>query len=331
MDHHTDYTVKLITETKHSSLYEWCLQELDAEGEQVGRDLIPWGWSLDFDVTNLEYAFSLKHEDAGRYRPVEDDKAERNERPPITVQTSEYVYANLLPSEGRYRRTSYSMAGTDREITDIHLRIDKAEADNCNIWGSVSYTCEVDFRNETIGDFIDIHLQLTPEKFDDIARMINSGAIDGGTLSLSCVRGFYSDWSPEISTDFVKVLTPSIDAQKVEIPEDAEIVPPRLGAVGEFQLRLNKNHQLMSADKDTPPDWMWIKKQTEANVRSVSVDQDGEDDEDRPTYVMNEERASALRRTRKYELLTEMYRELYRYSVDTKLGSDVINDISNLA
>ena len=68
MDYHTDYLVKLTTETEHSSLYNWCLREFNSDGEQVGRDLIPWSWSLEFDVTNLRYAYGLKYEDTNRDR-----------------------------------------------------------------------------------------------------------------------------------------------------------------------------------------------------------------------------------------------------------------------
>ena len=64
MDYHTDFAVKLNTETEYSSLYEWCLQEFDSDGEQVGRDLIPWSWSLYFTDTNLRQTYILKNENS---------------------------------------------------------------------------------------------------------------------------------------------------------------------------------------------------------------------------------------------------------------------------
>ena len=45
------------------------------------------------------------------------------------------------------------MFGTDRAIKsfqlDIHPIADPAEQESCRAWGSVSYTTEIDFRNET--------------------------------------------------------------------------------------------------------------------------------------------------------------------------------------
>jgi len=47
-DLHLDRRIIARAESKHQSLYKDHLAEVDAEGKQVGRDLIPWNWSLDF-------------------------------------------------------------------------------------------------------------------------------------------------------------------------------------------------------------------------------------------------------------------------------------------
>ena len=133
MDCDTDYLIKLTTETEHSNLYKWCLQEFNAEGEQVGSDLIPWNWSLEFDVTNICYQYSLENEKRVRFGFDEEAKAPEEEVPDIDFQVSEVMYASLIPVEGRYRRTSYSMVGTDREVKDIRLRIEKTETDSCDL------------------------------------------------------------------------------------------------------------------------------------------------------------------------------------------------------
>ena len=63
MEFHCDYALRLITDTEYNSLYKWCLQEIDGEGKKVGRDLIPWHYSLYFDVINLRQTYSLERDD----------------------------------------------------------------------------------------------------------------------------------------------------------------------------------------------------------------------------------------------------------------------------
>lgn len=334
MECDTDFTIKLTTDTKHSSLYKWCLQEFDVSGEQVGRDLIPWGWSLEFEATDLRYTYSFEKESSDRYRLDEELEKAEQESTDTEFKVFEGILATLVPAEGRFRRTSYSMMGTDREINDIHLHIEKAETDSCRLWGTVSYTFELDFRYETVDDFIDIHLCLTPDKFDQLAHMINSGAADGATLRLSGVRGFYSDWSPEISTDFIKVLTPAESDHMVETQENADIDPPRLGTVGDFRFSLNGNQRLKGAGGEGTDavDYKWAKKQAEAQVISISTDYENEDEDDdeygEKSGSLNEERAQALRRSLKYQLLTEMLRELSHHGAKNNLERDSLDDLS---
>jgi hypothetical protein len=52
------------------------------------------------------------------------------------------------------------------------------------------------------------------------------------------VHGFYSEWSPSISTDNVKVLT-SGSEHKITLPPGYR-EPPRLGHVGEAALYINR-------------------------------------------------------------------------------------------
>jgi hypothetical protein len=61
-------------------------------------------------------------------------------------------------------------------------------------------------------------------------------------FSASRVSGFYSDWSPSISTDCVKVLT-AFPEQRVELPPNIKDVP-RLGEVGEFKLAIARRASL---------------------------------------------------------------------------------------
>jgi hypothetical protein len=51
MDYHIDRKVVLSEESEFKNLYKWSLQELDENGKQIGRNLVPWSWSLNFTVT----------------------------------------------------------------------------------------------------------------------------------------------------------------------------------------------------------------------------------------------------------------------------------------
>lgn len=48
MEFHLDYGLQLQTEPEHKSLYKWAINEIDAQGRQIGHDQIPWEWTLHF-------------------------------------------------------------------------------------------------------------------------------------------------------------------------------------------------------------------------------------------------------------------------------------------
>ena len=225
MDSHTDYTVKLKTNT--GKYYSWCIQEFDAGVKQVGTDLTPWDDVQDFRVSNLRYYFNLKN--SSFYSLFNGDEWEEDDESEEEVEAadqnkdlkaSEVILADLTPSgEGRHQTTTnYSMVGTSRHIKGIRLVIAKSEEDGCQIWGSVSYTAEIDFRDETFDDVIQVDLNLTPNKFDRISRLINSRIVNEASLSLHSVCGFYSEPGTfENSTYSIKVLTCDREGHKLEI------------------------------------------------------------------------------------------------------------------
>jgi hypothetical protein len=63
--------------------------------------------------------------------------------------------------------------------------------------------------------------------------------VDEMALSVKSVAGFYSEWSPSISTHRVKVLT-SGSEQKIIMPPGHSFKPPRLGYVGAAELLINR-------------------------------------------------------------------------------------------
>jgi hypothetical protein len=247
MDAHLDNKIRLNNKTEHESLYSWCLQEINSEGEQLGRDLIPWAWGFHFTASELRLTQGFEF---GELSIFEDDDKESKEE--SEFQDTEVIIATLHPgicTDGKWLEDdpSFSMFGTNRTINDFTLRInaveEEGEKEYCNVWGCVSYTAEIDFHDETTPDTIEIYLGLSKDRFNKIAELISSKTVDVVRVGISRVSGFYSDWSPSISTNSVKVLARGSD-QEIEIPEGCEIEPPKLGEVGKFDLTLTTRSKL---------------------------------------------------------------------------------------
>ena len=153
------------------------------------------------------------------------------------------------------------MFGTDRTITGFELYIwkieDEAEQERCKAWGFVSFTSEVDFRDETTDDFVMFELHVRPGTFARYAEKILSSAVDEVVFRVDEVAGFYSEWSPATSTDKVKVLANEKE-HKIEMPSESEIDPPRLGKVMKAELcflRICNLDELKLVTSDEVHDW----------------------------------------------------------------------------
>lgn len=234
MEYHLDRKIVLNNDTGYKSLYTWCLNEIDETGNKNGRDLIPWGWDLYFYLADLK----LIHEVTIERAPF--DKADEGEP---SLAERRVIRAKLLPNEkGSGRWTNYSMFGTDRRITDFSLAISVASEGQpqprCLAFGSVAYTTEIDFRDEEVGDWLSFQLFVSQELFDRYAQQIAISPPEFASFRVGGVRGFYSEWSPGISTSSIKVLAAGREHQ-VQIPEGCEIDPPRLGEVAEANLSLS--------------------------------------------------------------------------------------------
>jgi len=242
VDYHLNRKIRLSEESEYKNLYSWSLQELDEDGEKIGSDQIPWAWSLYFTASELRYSKSIEIE---KVPDDEEDEISSKDK------DGESIYVILHPGicrDGHWLEddTSYSMLGTDRKIKQFGLKISKAAEDNdeqCHIWGCVSYTAEMDFRDETVDDTVEIYLSLKPKQFGQIAEQLKSRQVDAFQVRLGGVSGFYSEWSPSISTSNIKILAAS-DDQEVQIPEGCKIEPPRLGNVREFSLTATERHKL---------------------------------------------------------------------------------------
>lgn len=238
MEYHIERGLRLNQKPEHSRLYQWAVNEIDETGQQIGSDYIPWPWSFVFVARSCELVARCEIKTVGLMAmPLNAPE----------VNDSRAIQAKLRPSvfddedDSRRTRTRFSMFGTSRVIEEFGLRIlplSGQEPESCTAWGCVSYTAEMDFRDQTEPDMIIFTIMVRPETFARYAALIAQGTVSRLSLRVHSVHGFYSNWSPSISTSAVKVLARSND-QSVE-PQVDGIAPPRLGEIGEAEVSFTR-------------------------------------------------------------------------------------------
>jgi hypothetical protein len=231
LESHLDSKIVLSEDSKYRNLYSWFLLESGDNAVKSDRCQVPWEWTLYFTLADIILSSSFSIESS-------DGKS----------TTRETIEAKLVPNDARNTHfrddTAYSMLGTNRLIKDfrLHIReVSEGGEENCSVWGCVSYTAEVDFRDVRSDDIVIFYLWVTRERFDQYAQVIRYNAITHGLFKVGRVAGFYSEWSPAVSTSSVKVLTADKNFQPVEMPDGCLIDPPRLRKVGEFELQLYRD------------------------------------------------------------------------------------------
>jgi hypothetical protein len=225
----------LSTETEHKSLYSWSIKEFDKNGKQIGGDQIPWDWSLNFEVIKLIPTCRIQ------INSDNEDQAAASK-----AEFSEYLYGKLRPSAESRQTGIYSMFGTQRQISEFGLFIYKATDgnDRCSLWGSVSYMAEWDFEDVTSPDSVQVSVYISVEKFDQLMKFVKFPRPTGAEIRLTGVSGFYSEWSPSIRTDRIKILANAKD-QRLENPQGSAFIPPMLGYVREFDLTMRQQYALI--------------------------------------------------------------------------------------
>lgn len=250
MDHLLDKKIKYKTESEFKSLYTWSLSEENKSGTFDGNE-IPWPWSFFFTVSSLRVSkgFTItgaEEETVGwSGTPIPAKGVEIKDRTVIHGD----VYSGEFWNDKDLRRVPYfSMFGTDRIIRKFDLTIHESNDENihCHLWGSPSYNFEIDFRNDVTEDTIVVNIFLNTDRFNEFVRLIESKQVDMASLRLSRVSGFYSAWSPDISTSYVKVLTGD---QVIEGLEGHDFEPPKLGEVGECDITF-QSIQNLKAKRD---------------------------------------------------------------------------------
>jgi len=250
MDYLLDKKIKYKSESEFKSLYTWSLSEESKTGTFDSND-IPWPWSFHFTVSSLTVSRGFTVTGAEGESVGWDGKP----TPAKGIEIDDrIVIGGDLYSGGGWRdedfihATRFSMFGTDRIIRKFDLRILPTDNDSvhCSLWGCPSYNYEIDFRNDVTEDTVVVNIFLNKDRFNEFVRLIESKQVDMASVRLSRVSGFYSAWSPDISTSYVKVLTRD---QVIEGLEGHDFEPPKLGEVGECEITF-QSIQNLKAKRD---------------------------------------------------------------------------------
>lgn len=203
MDYELEKTITINRDTKHKSLYEWCLNEIGTDGKLQSRDLIPFRWSLHFTGTSLKVLTSVNITRNGKTDEIKSVK---------TTSIYGKFYSGICrDGENLSDDVKFSIFGTDRIVKEFDVTIsvktdDMEEA--CWLIVIPSYESEgANFIKYLEDDFIGFQINLNKDKFNELVNLIENRAIDSVNLITSEVSGVYSDWSPSFTTRSVKVLT----------------------------------------------------------------------------------------------------------------------------
>lgn len=248
MEYNMDRRLKVVSDTKNTFLYDWCINEIDKNDNIIGEDYIPGSWFLPFFASRIFITDKLEIREPynGNYNLHQTErKTLKNDE--HSVSDNRRIVAHLHP--GSYKDNGiiednvlFTMFGFDRIIEKFYLTIRPMEegegTESCSAWGWVSHTSEDgNFISQTSPDEIGFDLMVKPSTFERYVERISSDTADEIRFIPGYVSGFYSRWTPTISTHEIKVLTRGRE-QELQIPADLKFEPPRLGSIGKCSLQI---------------------------------------------------------------------------------------------
>jgi hypothetical protein len=230
MDYQLDKKITINKDTKHKSLYQWCLNEVNANGSLDNRDLIPFRWSLYFTGTSLQVSTSVN--------VVRDSKTDEIKSVKSTNIYGKFYSGICRDGENLSDDVEFSIFGTDRKVNEFSVTISEtqdASNEACWLTAIPSYETEnVNFCKVIENDFIGFDINLETEKFNELVRLIETRAIDSVRLIARNVNGIYSEWTPTITTHSVKVLTTDNVIDGVDINQ---FEGSTAGLIGDFNIQ----------------------------------------------------------------------------------------------
>ncbi|MDC3124463.1 hypothetical protein OBB00_07080 [Gammaproteobacteria bacterium] len=234
-----DFTHAISVKNADSNLYTWHIrEEIDADTRKA-KKYIPFFLSSSFKVEAIAYQPTWKREQFEELFSYKFDSSAQ-------MLETEMIRGYLLPNE-EVMHAKYSMFGTSRPIEKFGFEIRVGSNERVHIRGFPRSTGEIDFEDLNLPDFLWLHIFVDEAKFAKIADMVSRDAITSMVLSISHVKGFYAEWTPDIDVDTIKVLTPD---HKLEVPTECDVDLPFVGDVGDFSFAIYSHRDLLSTPSD---------------------------------------------------------------------------------
>ena len=242
MEMERDFAVHYSTDTEFNEykvLYKWCLRQTQEDGTQLDRDLIPWFWSLQFEAAEVFHNISYSRDWPGLNDGDEDEKYEDEKDAAANVDTIETIQAKLIPVERLSFAPRYYMFGYRDAVGMISLTVIRSSKDtHCTAFSFAKYRSEIDFHQEDIPHHLGFNLRLSEDKFDKILQLMKLNTLYRLSLSVGKVDGFYSNWSPEITTDSIHIL-PRSSLKDLNLEEHADRLRT-IGKVRDFHISASR-------------------------------------------------------------------------------------------
>ena len=240
----------------------FCLQESDEDGKFLDDALDEWTpfpWRSEFTIENLRYEIGYE----GKQATVEFDdnlnhfanvvEQSKPENWELTVANEGTIVGDLMPQKiGRWRSSTpprYSLFGSSNIVRYFGLEIKKIESDereSATLSGYLGSQYEADEYGPATEqeDSIYVLLKLSANNFDSLLNSLKEGKNRTCHFSLRGAWGFYTNSEYESIARDIKILTSGFDWEddphSVQIPENCEVKPDRLGYVSEFRFHMSK-------------------------------------------------------------------------------------------
>ena len=267
--HELDFDVSLFKETKHPNQDKWCLREHKDDGAQNGPDLIPSDTFVEFQATAIQISRLITAGDESSDEPI--------------------IFATL--EAGGYRGVqwiapSISMLGTKRYIKEVNVTVRKVEdpsEEGAYASGTVAFEGIVNNEHPSWSDSLSFDVRLGSEKFDSIFNLIQKNEVDSLTLTVRKVEGFYEEEYRFGHLDAIKVLA-SADDQGLELDEVWRTIVPKLGKVGEFWVRVERNLSPRMPKRSDNQSNDYVDKDSDVVVQSPSSQGVGDESDQRHNF-----------------------------------------------